>query len=216
LKKVPLSKRLLSYLYPVCIGQRSSEVNPVLDLFLYRNQWQLATSDALYSDGNRYRPLAIAFKVIKEHLPDIKNVLLLGTGLGSAVRMMHKIGHKVDTTLVDIDEEVMKWALELMPEEIAVNTRPVCEDAQVFLRTNEDMYDLIIVDVFLGRVVPEFVGTDDFLKKCRRRLNPGGHFILNYIVNNEDEWRAMQDVVNANFNHPKIVENGINRIIIGR
>lgn len=214
MKKVSASKRILSYLYPVCIGRRSSAINPVLDLFLYRNQWQLATSDALYSDGNRYRPLAIAFKVIKDHLPDINSVLVLGTGLGSAVRMMHKIGHKVSATLVDIDEEVMKWALELMPEEIAVNTRPVCEDARVFLDTNHDTYDLIIVDVFLGRVVPEFVGTDDFLKKCRRRLNPGGHFVLNYIVNKESEWAEMRTVVNNVFDKPMIVENGINRIII--
>lgn len=206
-------QQLLSYLYPVRIASRSSDVNPVLELFLYRRQWQLATVDALYSDGDRYRPLVIAFKKMKRHLPKIKTVLLLGTGLGSAMRVLHKAGRKPFVTLVDIDEKVLRWALELMPEDIARYSRPVCTDAVLFLEGNEETYDLLIVDIFISRVVPDFVTTEAFLKKCRQRINTGGHFIMNYIVNDEREWDALLDKLMNIFPDPEVVHNGINRII---
>lgn len=209
-------QRLLSYLYPVRIASRSSHINPVLDLFLYRGQWQLATADALYSDGDRYRPLTIAFKKMKRHLPGIKTVLVLGTGLGSAARVLHKLGSSAFVTLVDIDEEVLSWALELMPPEIARHSRPVCSDAVLFLEENKETCDLLIVDIFVSRVVPGFATTEAFLKKCRQRINTGGHFIMNYIVNDDREWDALLEKLMHVFSDPEVVHNGINRIIVVR
>ncbi|WP_165836320.1 spermidine synthase [Taibaiella soli] len=207
-------QKLLSYVYPVRVESRSSEINPVLDLFMYRGQWQLATSDALYSDGDRYRPLVVAFKKMKRHLPEVKTVLVLGTGLGSAARILHKVGNRALTTLVDIDEEVLQWALELMPEEIACHSRPVCSDAVSFLEENKEVYDLLIVDIFISRVVPDFVITEIFLKKCRQRINTGGHFIMNYIVNDEREWDTLQGRLMNIFPDPEVILNGINRIVV--
>ncbi|XZF13863.1 spermidine synthase [Chitinophagaceae bacterium MMS25-I14] len=212
--KVPVLKKILSYLVPVRIRRRSSNINPVLDLYLYRGQWQLATADALYSDGDRYRPLVMAFKKIKDFLPQIKEVLVLGTGLGSAARILHKTGCIAKYTLVDIDAEVLKWALELMPSEIARDTTPVCADAAVFISGLTKTYDLLVLDIFISRVVPVFAVQEGFLEKCRRSINSGGHFIMNYIVNDEQQWKQLQDTCNKVFPGYRVIENGINRIMI--
>ena len=78
---------LQSLLYPVRIRKSSSTVNPVLELFYFQGRYMLGTPDAVYSDGDRYRPLVAAFTApgLKPHLGNVRNVLVLGTGLASAV-----------------------------------------------------------------------------------------------------------------------------------
>lgn len=205
---------MLSYIYPVRIDKAPGTPPTVLEVYLYRGQWQLATLDALYSDGNRYRPVLIAYKELKQFLPAVKNVLLLGTGLGSAVKIMDKQGFQPRFTLVEIDKLVLKWAMEYLDTEGLKNINPVCDDAKVFINTGEEKYDLVIVDIFKGRVVPAFVTTLNFLQKCRSRLNSGGHFVMNYIINTPADWAPVQANLSEVFPGHKVIRNDINMIII--
>jgi spermidine synthase len=75
-------------------------------------------------------------------------------------------------------------------------------------------YDLVIADIFKSRVVPAFVTTEIFLTQCRRSVNPGGHIVINYMVNNDKEWRAAIAAINAVFPGNRVINHGINRIII--
>jgi spermidine synthase len=209
-----LHKRLLSYLYPIRIKSGGSADNAVLELYYYRGQWQLATIDALYSDGYRYRPLLVAYRHLKDRLPLLKQVLVLGTGLGSAVQIMNKMGYQPHFTLVDIDKVVLQWALEILGQRSPQQLTPVCIDARQFVETAACIYDLLIIDIFSGRVVPAFVTSTDFLQKCRRSVAPGGHLVFNYIVNDEKKWEALQVIINDVFPQHKIKILGINRIII--
>lgn len=212
--KVSPYKRLFSYLYPVRIKDGKGEQNPVLELYLYRNQYQLATADALYSDGTRYKPMLVAFKALDDVLPKVKTVLVLGTGLGSAVQILADKGYNPEYTLVDYDNTILKWAIELLPPKVSAHIEPVCADAKAFIETNTKTYDLLIIDVFISRVVPAFVTTADFLKKCRRSINPGGNMVLNYMVSNDAEWRAVLATIQSVFPGCRAIEHGVNRIII--
>ncbi|MEI8278967.1 MAG: fused MFS/spermidine synthase [Bacteroidota bacterium] len=213
MQKIPFHKRLISYIYPVKIRESSSSVNPVLELFFYRNRYQLATLDALYSDGDKYRPLTIAFKAIKEQLPKVRNVLVLGTGLGSAVHILDGMGCQPNYTLVEIDKQVLQWALEFLPTNVR-HVLPVHEDAVHFVQENEKKYDLLIVDVFVGREVPDFVISNSFIEKCHQSVIPGGHFIVNYIVNDNRQWEKVQQKITNIFPKNKIISLDMNRIII--
>jgi spermidine synthase len=211
--KVPAYKRLLSYLYPIWIKNGHSIENPELELLMYRGRWQLATRDAVYSDGDKYTPLVTAYKALDKQLPFIKDVLVLGAGLGSAVQVMSKKGYSPSFTLVDSDEQVIRWARELQPPYNS-KVKTVVADAQEYLDTDTGKYDLLIVDVFKGRIVPDFVTTENFIKSCRLHIHAGGSFVLNYIVNEGETWDAFQQVLNATFPQHKVITNGINRIII--
>jgi spermidine synthase len=216
LQKQPLHKRLLSYLYPVPIRKDSSTENPVLELFLYRNQYQLATHDALYSDGNRYKPIKQAVKKLKRNIAGIKNVLILGSGLGSACQILHSNGINPTYTLVDIDEKVLSWALEHLSSEITSGVHPVCMDACEYVSTIQESYNMVIVDIFNSRVVPGFVADEVFLKNIRRILLPGGCLILNYIVNDESDWLRLTENLSHIFPSFKVDEMSINRIITAK
>lgn len=207
-------KRLRSYFYPVRICRASSAVNPVLELYYYQGRWQLATADALYSDGTKYRPLLAAFKSLRKELAAVQNILLLGTGLASAVHILHKKGFSPRFTLVELDSVVLKWAIELLPAGSAGRITPVCADAFQFLEKDKGQYDLLVVDVFSGRHVPGFVLHPVFLGLCRERLSSAGHLILNYMVNHPNEEQKAKAALEAAFGNVKELCFDINRVYI--
>lgn len=212
--KLTIPQKLRSYFYPLTVRRESSALNPVLDLLYYQGRWQLATADALYSDGTHYRPLIAAFNALKPFLPQLKKVLVLGTGLGSAVQILNKQGYHPAFTLVELDQKVLRLAMELMQEGAAKNITPVCADAKDFLQDDDQIYDLLIVDVFNGRTVPEFVLSAAFLSNCKVRLATGGHLALNYMVNKPgDEYKA-KAALEAAFGKVKELSFGINRVYI--
>ena len=180
---------------------------------MYRGRWQLATKDAVYSDGDQYTPILTAYKALQDQLSTIENVLVLGCGLGSAVQIMAKKGYAPVFTLVDSDELVLQWAKELLPP-YPGEVNLVAADARVYLHTDAEKYDLLIVDIFKGRVIPDFVTTEDFMKNCRLHINTGGSFVLNYIVNEEKEWAAFQQIFKSVFPQYKMLKNGVNRILV--
>ncbi|MGN6567304.1 MAG: spermidine synthase [Flavipsychrobacter sp.] len=185
-----------------------------MELYRYKGRWQLATIDALYSDGDKYSPLVRAYKEVKTKLSGIKDALVLGTGLGSAVQIFHSMGFSAKFTLVEYDAEILKWAMELMPPILLHDINPVCADAKNYITTDSNQYDMLVVDIFEGRIVPVFVTKLAFLQECRKRLRTGGIFIMNYIAIKEDEWEAVRLTINKAFPENKVIRQGLNRIVI--
>ncbi len=181
---------------------------------MYRGQLQLATHDAFYSDGDRYKPAIAVAKHIEGASAHIKKVLVLGAGLGSIVRVLDKQGRKPHYTLVEYDKVVLKWAMECFEPDQLDRISPVCMDAQTFMEKNKDVYDLIFIDIFDSRVVPSFVFTSAFLNSCKSSLNIGGRVAFNYIVNDELQYENVRQTFSSIFPSFEIVKNSINRIFI--
>ena len=209
-----LFKRILSYFYPQRLESASSAVNPILDLYYYQGRWQLATADALYSDGIKYRPLLAGFSKIRESLKNVQSVLFLGTGLASGLHILHTWGFRPRSTIVDLDSVILKWAIELLPEGMAQHVTPVCADASEFFRNHHDVYDLVVVDVFIGRYVPGFVTSASFLAECRDHLNPGGHLIMNYMIDKKNDEQKAKAALEAAFKDVQELSFQLNRVFV--
>ncbi len=199
----------------IAVGK--SEQNEVLELYLYRNEYQLATHDVLYSDGEQYKPLRLAFNALGKKLEAVKQVLMLGGGLASGARILARKGYFPSITLVEHDSVIMEWALATMPDTRKVKIKPACETAEQYIETHaNEKYDMLVCDIFNGREVPDFVTTASFLQKCRKNINPGGYFILNYIVNDKEEWNKTTGILNGVFPGCNITTDGVNRIVIAK
>lgn len=157
----------------------------------------------------------MAIKQLKDTLPAINTVLILGAGLGSMVRVMRKWKADPHCTLVEKDKVVLEWAMDLLQPDGPDKLVPVCDDAAHFIRSATGKYDLVFLDVFNGRFVPQFVCTEEFMLLCRNRLAPGGHIAFNYIVNDEDEWRRVLHTFQNVFPRHEVVTRSVNRILIG-
>lgn len=200
---------------PVRIWEGSGKGNTLLELLYYQGEWQLATDDALYSDGSKYRPLKLAFRHIRRRLYTVEKMLVLGAGLGSALHVLHKMGVHPTTTLVDHDEEILRMAagtLSSLSEDVDVDF--VTGDAEAYIHNTTQQWNLIVIDVFTGRIVPPFVTTEDFMQQCRRCLTPGGTVVINYMVLSQADWKSFKQIVDSLYAKVDVLDHGINRILI--
>lgn len=213
--QLPLWKKALSFLTPVSLWKGSSPVNPVLELFLFHGRYQLATLDALYSDGDRYRPLVAGLGVVKPYLKNLESVLVLGAGLGSAVDVLRRFGAHPRVTLVELDEAVADLARSLLRPEDQKRVHIVVDDAQAFIQTVSSRYDAVIVDVFTGRTPLPFVTGNAFLKSCKQSIASGGIFLLNYMLNDgAPPWSEILARIEAVFQGCRVLALGPNRVVV--
>ena len=176
----------------------------------------LGTADAMYSDGHRYRPLVAAFTspALKPYLQSVRKVLVLGTGLASAVHVLHRYGYHPHFTLVEIDELVLEWSMEFLPADHLQHVSPVHADAFTFIAEDTGVYDLVIVDIFFGREVPERVTQQEFLQQCKARLGPKGRLVLNFMVNRPEEEAKVKTALKEVFTELTEISFGINKVYI--
>jgi spermidine synthase len=196
------------------LKESASDISGYLRLFLYRNRFQLLTHGALYSDGDHYSPAVAVVGHLRQVLPATKSVLVLGAGLGSIVHVMRARGYAPRFTLVEKDKTVLRWAREILDKADTPNLEHVCLDAQSFMAQNQRRYDLIFVDVFQGRAVPDFVTAQPFLMQCRDSLSPGGHLALNYVEVDQPKWDRALGLIARVFPGCQIVSKNDNRILI--
>ncbi|MBE2290223.1 MAG: hypothetical protein IAE95_11755 [Chitinophagaceae bacterium] len=182
-----------------------------IELFLYQGRLQLATRDALYSDGTAYLPARELYRHFNADLPLVENVLVLGTGLASIVHVFAEKGYRPRFTLVETDKQILKWAMEFAPKDVELD--PVCTDAAGYMGSCNKKFDLIFIDIFNGRFVPPFVFSEQFLNSCKGMLEPNGHIAMNYMLNEWNEWLLVQRIFARVFPGFEVVERGENRLL---
>jgi spermidine synthase len=147
-------------------------------------------------------------------LPEVKNILVLGTGLASMVHVVNGKGFFPDFTLIEKDKVVLQWAMEFLGDAPKSQVEPVCEDAAAFMKRNTRKYSLIFIDIFNSKRVPGFVFTESFLALCRDSLAPGGHLAFNYIINDKQEWDAVQQNFSRIFPGYRVISRSVNKILV--
>lgn len=211
-------QKALSYLVPVRVLATQSPQHARLELYRYRGRWQLATEDAFYSDGAAYSPLRKAFRALQKEVRQWQDVLVLGAGIGSAVMVLDKKHNlRPNITLVDLDEEILTLAGEILAAEgHAAHVELICENAETYVTLEERTFDAVVIDVFRGREVPQFALQPFFLQNCLSRLRPGGRLIMNFIINSDREWETFQQTLATVVPGYQTLAIGVNRIILGQ
>jgi spermidine synthase len=215
--KINYLQRFLSFFYPIKIATAIGKTTPILGLYRFQNRWQLSASTALYSDGAAYKPLLSAFSLLKKELPQMQTMLILGAGLGSAVSILNLWNIKIPCTLVEIDPQIITWGKEILGNETNYPCTWICDDVELFVTRENSKYDLIILDVFQDRVVPQSITSFEFLNQCAGLLKDQNSFIVfNYIINNLQSWENSLERIRSIFQIEHIISIGINRILILR
>ena len=206
--KAPFHKRLLSYFWEQHIESVSSEINEELSVSLIRGRYQLYTTNAIYSFEDLYYNFLGAFKQMDlEKLPG-KKVLILGFGLGSIpIILESKFNVFFEYTAVEIDEAVLYLANKYAVPKINAPIQFICADALQFVNTTEEMYDMVLVDIFLDDVIPEKFGQQVFLESLSEIMNPNGVILYNKLALTDEDKKESTEFFNAIFN--PVFENGV-------
>jgi spermidine synthase len=108
--------------------------------------------------------------------PDMRKVLVLGIGAGMVP--MRLAGRGIDVTAVDIDPASLRAATEIFELDARkVHVRQA--DARTYLRSCENGYDVVIIDLFHGDGVPDYLVTREFFRDLKRCAGPKGIAVFN-------------------------------------
>ena len=108
--------------------------------------------------------------------PGMRSALVLGIGAGMVPMRLAAQG--VNVTTVDIDPASLRAATEVFGFDSS-RVRARQADARIFLRDCDNGYDVVIVDLFHGDGVPDYLMTRNFFRDLKRCLGTDGIAVFN-------------------------------------
>ncbi len=192
----------LSHLWDIVLEKTSSDYNKELSVSLSRGRLRLDTANATYSYEDLYRAFYQSFQHLNLPQKTIKNVLVLGLGLGSIPHMLEENFHQnAHYTAVEIDKVVIQLAQKYLPVSIKNKISMVEADAWEFVMAfdTENTFDLITIDIFIDHHLPISFKEPIFLRKIKKILQKEGILLFNHLANDQNLVQSPQNYYNQVF-----------------
>ncbi|MDP2176814.1 MAG: fused MFS/spermidine synthase [Bacteroidota bacterium] len=195
-----MGKQLLSYIYPTEIKKGTTTLGQFYELVYENGTKVLNSQNVNYSFGSLHQ---VMLKGIIKTLEFIqpKNILMLGLGGGSAVKILRdKLPKDVQITAVEIDSDIIKIAktdFGLVDDKFITIIEESAETA--LNQLNAEAFDFIIDDVFWDNTIPSFCLSENYLKNCSRVLQKEGIFFRNIMLNDEIVLSNYESILNNLF-----------------
>jgi spermidine synthase len=173
---------LLSYIYPFTVEFEKSEINPVLEVVLHNGKYSLNSENTNYSFGTLHILFRKIFRKIGLDWSIIKNVLILGFGTGSVARIIRDYKPDCDIVGVEIDQKVIQLGEKYFDTGKLPQTQIVRDNGCNYVFNSNRKFDLVIIDVFIDRKVPDEFETKTFLLAMKDILNTNGSVIFNKVI----------------------------------
>jgi len=113
--------------------------------------------------------------------PDAARTLAIGLGGGTVVKRMWRDYPGMHIDAVELDPAVVDVAERFFALPSDERIRVLVDDGRHFLETHTDVYDIAIVDAFLGDAVPPPLVAEEFMCTLHERLSPNGAVVYNFM-----------------------------------
>jgi len=143
----------------------------------------------------------------------VKEVLLLGLGGGSAIQEVKKRFHSAIITAVEYDPVMIEIAKTIyLKQKDQISLQIIVGDAQEVVSQMNKKFDLVIVDLFFGRIVPPMFSTDEFVQSLSNLLKKDGYLAMNFFL----QKKTIAPVFDRFFSRFKDCEYSTNEMAIYR
>jgi spermidine synthase len=172
----------------VLIESAPSDINPHMYVSLSKGRMQLCTENAVYSYEDRYDNFRLLFEKINLSEQSFDRILLLGLGLGSVPLLIEMSEMPArEMTFVELDPQVIYLAEKYTLKQLAVPYTTYCADAEIFVKSHQAEYDLILSDIFLDDAIPDYFVSKDYVDELARLLHPQGLIIMNTLASTAED-----------------------------
>lgn len=204
-KNIVMLKKLLSYIFPIRLYQATSETSKTIEVTMYNGELVLDSENTNYSYGSLQRVLRFGLKQIGfDTIRKMQNILVLGVAGGSVIKtLVDEIGCQGKITGVEIDENIIKIANTYFNLDKISNLEIVIDNAQQFVKSETQKYDLIIVDIFQDKEMPSFLFQKEFSDDLVTLLNDEGMILFNTMTTDKKEIER-NEKYKLNYLHKKI------------
>ena len=179
-------KQILSYLVPIKIYETKSEVNKNLEIAWNNGKLVLDSKNTNFSYGNLQKVLRFGLKKIGfDKIRHFDTILVLGVAGGSVIKtLVDEIQFKGKITGIEIDAETIRLANHYFGLNAIANLEIIIADAEKFVATTTETYDLIIIDIFQDDSMPDFLFDNSFLFAIQGIMKKEGVVLFNTIATN--------------------------------
>ncbi len=210
--------RLLSYIYPIT-KKVESKYSGTLEITWHNGKKHLNTKNANYSYGSLQKILK--FGLQKIDVSNCKNILILGLGAGSVIDTLIKdFKFKNHITALDIDPVIIEIAKTEFNLSENKNLKIICDDAVRYMNQNKNLFDLIIVDLFIDTEVPEFFFNSSLWNNLIQSNSEKGSILFNASLqnnNNKKLFGIISHLEDNNYQTTKLEKvNGTNTLLIAK
>ncbi|OOV26418.1 spermidine synthase [Flavobacterium sp. LM5] len=177
-------KKFFSYVFPITIFKTKSNISKSIEVTWANGELLIDSENTNYSYGSLQRILRIGLKQIGfSSIQSMNNILVLGVAGGSVIKtLVNEVGYKGKIKGVDIDPEIIEVANTYFQLNTIPNTEIVIQDAFEYVLRCKDHYDLVIIDVFQDKEMPNFLFEHFFINHTLSLLNSNGFVLFNTML----------------------------------
>lgn len=201
----------LSYIFPRTILKTSSQYNHDIRVVEESGEYKLLVNGA--TETGRYIKKLLQFAVDKLGISkekNVKNILVLGVAGGTIIHMLHALHPNAHITGVDIDGIMIDLGKKYFGLGDISKLELIEADAKDFMKRHTSIqYDCVVIDLFIGRDIPDFVRSNEFVHEVYTLLSPNGFVFINYLK--ELEYPKMLQTV---FQNVRQVDYEYNRFFL--
>ncbi|MEO8515819.1 MAG: fused MFS/spermidine synthase [Flavobacterium sp.] len=216
-------KRLLSYFIPINIHQKKSSINNNLEITWNNGKLVLDSKNTNFSYGSLQKVLRKGLHEIGlEQIKNLKSILILGVAGGSVIKtLVEELKFEGKITGVEIDPDTIELANDYFGLNKIPNLEIIIDDAEQFVETTIEKFDLIVIDIFQDSTMPDFLFEETFVKNYLNQLNTNGYVLFNTIIsgkraeNRNDTFLTLFDSSKINIRRLSKIE-GNNELLILR
>lgn len=191
-------KKILSYIYPITIYNKTSLISKSLEVTLYNGKTMLNTKNTNYSYGSLQTVLKKGLlNISKTEISKMDNILILGVAAGSVVNTLIN-DFKFDKNIIgiELDAEVIEIANSYFNLDKIDNFKCIIDDAEKFVSTTNNNYNLIIIDIFKDTEMPSFLFENNFINNIKRILDVNGYILFNTMILDKNKTQKIEDYLN--------------------
>lgn len=191
-------KQLLSYILPINIFQIKSEINQNLEVTWNNGRLVLDSKNTNFSFGSLERVMNVGLKKIgKETIASYQSVLVLGVGGGSVLKLLQDEFQFTRKIIgIELDPKVIAIANRYFGLDKRNNIEIYNTDAEIFVKETSLTFDLIVIDIFQDKKMPDFLFSAPFINDLSQILSKKGSILFNSIVTLSTEFERNKDYHN--------------------
>ena len=213
-------KQILSYVWDIPIERTGSDVNPYLEVVWSNGKKMLNTREANFSFGNGFGVFQKAMQLTAAEIRNAQRILILGFGCGSIVKLLEDEHHYAQqVTGIEYDQVILDLYDRHFARQHSLKPELLCRDAEEFVSSTDEVFDLIFIDLFAELNTIPFVFSSEFTQHLKERC-PSGTLVYNLVQRGTTDQNNIQELTLQLSSWYRNVEQhpfqDINRILIAK
>ena len=186
----------LSFVIPQRLYRGTSKFNTTIEVIESFGKKQLLVNGIVQTGVYTHKLFAQGIhRLSKWHEGEMKQIVVFGIGGGDIFLQLHKKYSNADITGVDIDSEIIRIAKKYFHTTGTAYTNFIASDAVSYserIKNEKKRFDAIIVDIYIGNDVPDFVTNIEFLRALKQILRNKGSLIINYFSSTNQQEKSQK------------------------